>query len=44
MPADKVVLYVAGDKIRVINSKLSNDIKTTGDWKNGNKGKTETFC
>ncbi len=32
MYADDVVLYVAADDIKAINSKLSNDMESIADW------------
>ena len=49
MYADDVVLYVAADDIKAINSKLSNDMESIADWMDKNEfinlkeGKTETL-
>jgi hypothetical protein len=50
MYADDVVLYVAADDIKAINSKLSNDMESIADWMDENEfiinlkeGKTETL-
>ena len=50
MYADDVVLYVAADDIKAINSKLSTDMESIADWMDENEfiinlkeGKTETL-